>query len=65
MFVALVFVIFVNGQDHSEIAPQESEQACRDTIKQVEQKVNADKRVALYYTECIPVTELKKRGVDA
>ena len=65
MFIAIVFVIFVDGQAFQDYATAPSREACVKLNAELEKTLKADKRVAGYHHDCIDVKSLKKPGKDA
>ena len=65
MFIALVFVIFVDGQAVQDYAAAPSEAECVKMNRELEKQLKGDKRIAGYHQDCIAVKDLKKPGKDA
>lgn len=65
MWIAIVFVIFVNGQAVQDYAAVPTEKECQKLNADLEKTLAKEKQVAGYYTECVNVDDLKKPGVKA
>lgn len=62
MFIAMVFVIFVNGQAVQDYAAVPTEKECRKMNEELEKTLAKNKDVAGHTTECVNVSDLKKPG---
>jgi len=62
MFIAIVFVIFIDGQAAQDYAAFPSEQECVKANADMDKMLAKDKRVAGWTNSCTNVSDLKKPG---
>jgi hypothetical protein len=65
MFIAIVLVIFIDGQTAQDFAAFPSQQECVKANADMDKALAVNKKVAGWTNSCVNVSDLKKPGVKA